>query len=84
MTPDTAVAMDGRSWPDVLSERLVRPLVVEDVPEFIETLLLTVHGLFRRSSCFGFERAVHAFVCTVLFGVSGHDPFDPDAEPDPP
>ena len=62
----------------------MRAFVVEVLPKPIKTLLLSLEGRLRWPRSLGFERAMHALVGAVLFGVSRHDPLDADAEPDPP
>src|SRR6185436_11174133 len=62
----------------------MRALVVIYVPEFVEALLLELHCQIGRACGFGFERSVHPLVRSVLFGMAGNDPFDGDAEANPP
>ena len=50
----------------------------------VELALLSLEVARRRSSGFGFERFVHAFVAAVLLGFAGFDEFGQDAETNPP
>ena len=63
-------------------EGLVRPLLVEE-HEVVEARLL-LQGIGRGGrGGFLLEREVHPLVTAVLFGVSGPDAFELDAEPQP-
>src|SRR6185295_9723561 len=68
----------------LLSERLVRPFVVELLAETVEALLLLLEGLLRWAGGLSFERPVHSLVCAVLLRMARHDPLDADADADPP
>ena len=57
------------------------PLVVEALEERVEARLL-LKGIGRCGlGRFGFERQMHALMTTILFGMPGRNPFDPDPQP---
>jgi hypothetical protein len=67
-----------------LAQRIVRPLPVVDQPEPIECTLLKLRCRTRRPRRFCLQRTVEAFVRAVLLRPAWTNPFEPDAEPQPP
>ena len=55
-----------------MAQRLVRALVVEDVPEAVETALL-LDSVAAGAWSFFLERLVHPLVAAVLLGFAGLD-----------
>jgi hypothetical protein len=74
--------VDGGGWP--LPMGFVRPDLVEVRAEGIEATLLGAAVSCRRDGGLGLEILVHAFVATVLLGLTGFDEIGQDAELDPP
>jgi len=59
--------------PEFHVERFVGTLAVKLIAEAIEFALLSATGVSRRAGRFGFERAMHAFVASVLLRFTGFD-----------
>lgn len=66
------------------TERLVGPLVIEDIPELVEPALLSPQVFPRRLRCPSFERSVHPLMPAVLLRLSGLDLLRPDPQLNPP
>ena len=62
----------------------MRTLMVELVAEVVELLLLCAKVGAGWSSGFGFQRAMHALVTTVLLWFTGFDELRQDAQAYPP
>ena len=65
-------------------QSLMRPLGIKFVYERIECFLLLKEVLAGGFGGFFLERQVHAFMAAVFLGVSRLNPFNRDAEPQPP
>src|SRR5712692_668695 len=74
--------VDGGGRP--LPQRLVRPLVVEDVAKLVEAALLGPPRRLRGLRGFLLESEMHPLMPSIFFGVSGPDALRLDAELDPP
>jgi hypothetical protein len=68
----------------LLVQSLVRPLLVEDVPEGVEGLLLAPEVGAGRTGGLAFESPMHALVSAVLLGLPGLDEVGCDPEIQPP
>ena len=66
------------------SQRLVRALLVEFLLEMVKPGLLLEEVGTRRARGLLLQGQVHAFVPAVLLGMAGLDPFDADAQAEPP
>ena len=60
------------------------PVGVEAGEELVEPGLLLEHVGGRRFGRFALQGEVHALMAAILLGVAGFDPFDLDAEAQPP
>ena len=68
----------------LLSQRLVRPLVVEEMTEGVESFLLDHVVLRRRSGGLGLEGPMHSLVACVLLRMRRLDELGEDPQADPP
>src|SRR5215471_128895 len=68
----------------LLSQSLMRPLVVVENTELVETLLLRRYAVGRRHRGLLLEGAVNPLVTAILLWLAGNDPLRPDAELEPP
>src|SRR6266850_4680325 len=68
----------------LLSQRLVRSLVVVNRTKLLEALLLRRQAVGGRRGGLLLERAMHPLVPPVLLRLAGNDPLGPDAQLDPP
>src|SRR5262249_8353497 len=66
------------------ANRLMGPLVVEGIDEFVELSLLLQEVLSGRFGGLKLQGQVHALVASVLLRATWLDAFDLDAEPEPP